>query len=83
MLVRKLATVFLALGILGTTAAAFAQDNVGQQKDKTLVDRLDNLGKAIFGGILPADKTKPKAGVSAYKAATSTTKPLSPFAKKK
>ena len=75
MLVRKIATVLLALGILGITSAAFAQDNAVQKKEKSLVDRLDDLGKAIFGGILPAEKTKPK------NAATPKTEPR-PYARK-
>ena len=60
MLVRKTAIVVLTLGILGIANAAFAQSTAKQEQDKTLLDRLDNLGKTIFGGILPAEKPKPK-----------------------
>ena len=60
MLVRKTAIVFLTLGILGIASAAFAQTPAEQEKEKTILDRLDDLGKTIFGGILPAEKTKPK-----------------------
>jgi uncharacterized repeat protein (TIGR01451 family) len=60
--VKKITTIVLTLGILGVTAAAFAQTQSDEEQDQqkpkpTIAERLDNLGKTIFGGILPADKT--------------------------
>ncbi len=56
MLARRFAVSLLALAALAIASSAVAQTDNGQQKDKTLIDRIDNLGKTIFGGILPADK---------------------------
>jgi uncharacterized repeat protein (TIGR01451 family) len=60
MLPRKLVAIVWVLGFLGLSDAALAQSDARKTEDKTLVDRLDNLGKTIFGAFLPADKPKPK-----------------------
>jgi uncharacterized repeat protein (TIGR01451 family) len=60
MLVRKPVILLVAVGILGFANAALAQRTAGQERDTPLLDRLDNLGKAIFGGVLPSEKTKSK-----------------------
>ncbi len=60
MLVKKLVFTSLVLGVLGVAGAAFAQSDASEQKEKTIIDRLDNLGKTLFGGILPSDKSKSK-----------------------
>lgn len=60
MLARNLATVLLALGLWGIANAGSAQDDAAPEKDKSLIGRLDNLGKTLFGGILPAEKPKAK-----------------------
>ena len=59
MLIRKLVTVCLVLGFWGVAHGAFAQEDVTKQQDKTILDRLDSLGKTIFGGFLPPEKAKP------------------------
>ncbi len=68
MLVRRLATVFLALAVLGIAGIVYAQSDAGTNKDKSFFDRvddgLDNLGKTIFGAVLPVDKTKPNDPVA-------------------
>jgi hypothetical protein len=60
MLVKKLATVLLVFGFLGIAHAASAQDKLGHKKDKTIAERLDNLGKILFGEILSDEKPKTK-----------------------
>ena len=63
MLIRKLAAICLALAFFAAVHTAVAQDSdqPEPQKQKTLADRLDNLGKTIFGGIRSDDTAKPKA----------------------
>lgn len=60
MLVRKTTIVLLMVGMLGIAGTASAQDVARPKQDKTFLQRLDNLGNTIFGGILPADKPKPR-----------------------
>lgn len=57
---KHLATLLLALGLCGIAPAAFADNDAGQEKDKSFIGKLDSFGKSLFGGILPADKSKPK-----------------------
>lgn len=60
MLARNLATVLLAVGLWGITGTAFAENEPGQEKDKSFLGKLDSFGKTLFGGILPAEKSKAK-----------------------
>jgi len=61
MLIRKITSVLLALGVFAVPCTALAQSDAPAQKEKTFVDRLDDFGKTIFGGVLPADKSKKDA----------------------
>ena len=61
MLARKLPTILLALGVLGITTGALAQDDGGQEKEKSFFDRVDDLGKSIFSPLFSDDKPKQKA----------------------
>jgi uncharacterized repeat protein (TIGR01451 family) len=62
MLVKKILIVGLAVGILGATAAVFAESDDStpqtQGKPKTIAERLDKFGKTLFGGLLSSDKKK-------------------------
>ena len=58
MLVRRFTIVVLALAVTAAANTVYAQTQVEREKSKTLIDRLDDLGDAIFGGILPPKKTK-------------------------
>jgi uncharacterized repeat protein (TIGR01451 family) len=61
MAVKRFTTLVLAFGLLGLGTTARAQNDAGQEKqDKTLLERIDDFGKTIFGGILPSDKPKVK-----------------------
>ena len=63
MLVKKLVPVMLSLAILAVAVTAYAQSETTEQpkKTKTLGQRLDNLGKFIFGGTIPPEKDKTAA----------------------
>jgi uncharacterized repeat protein (TIGR01451 family) len=58
MLVRNLASIVLALGLFVASTSASADDN-SPEKSKTLVDRIDDLGRTLFGGVVP-EKASPK-----------------------
>lgn len=61
MLKTKILTVLLVLAALGFASITWADE--GASKDKTIIDRLDDVGKSIFGGIFPP-KSKPKTQVA-------------------
>jgi len=76
MLVKKYASVLLTLGLLSVAGAAWAQSEADRTKDKTILDRIDEFGKGIFGGILPSsDRTKPGAVVAPKNQPLSTRRP--------
>jgi len=52
--------VFVAVGFLAWAASAPAQSSGTAQK-KSLIDRLDDFGKTIFGGIVPVEKPSARA----------------------
>jgi uncharacterized repeat protein (TIGR01451 family) len=57
MLAKKIISLSLALGVLLVATSAFAQNSDSEtKKTKTLGDRLDNLGRIIFGGTIPPEK---------------------------
>ncbi len=58
MLARRFAVGPLALAVLALAGTADGQTGAGQEKDKTILNRLDDFGKTIFGSILPAEKNK-------------------------
>lgn len=59
MLVKKILVVLFALSAFGAINLMAAEDDIVQpEKPKTFKNRLDNFGKALFGGILPAEKPK-------------------------
>ncbi len=58
MVIKNIAPILLALGILGIPCISLAQSDTPPQKDKTFVDRLDDFGKTLFGGVIPAEKSK-------------------------
>jgi uncharacterized repeat protein (TIGR01451 family) len=60
MLVKKIATLLFLIGAIGLANAALAQTDAEPKKDPTIIDRIDNFGKSLFSGILPAKKAKPK-----------------------
>jgi hypothetical protein len=54
---RTLLAVLVGLGIIAAASVALAQND--RPREKTLFDRIDDFGKSLFGGILPADKPNP------------------------
>ncbi len=61
MLIKNITPVLLALGIFAIPCIALAQSDAPVQKEKNFVDRLDDFGKTIFGGVIPSDKSKKDA----------------------
>ncbi len=59
MLLKRIFSVFVIVGILGIAAAAPAQTDESTPK-KSIVDRIDDFNKSVFGKIFPAEKSKPK-----------------------
>ncbi len=60
MRIQNLAAAAWVFGILGLAGVAAAQESAEPARDKSVIDRLDDLGKSIFGEILPLEKTKTK-----------------------
>jgi hypothetical protein len=60
MRVRTLIAVLLAIGLLGITLKAIAQEQEVVKPKKSILNRVDDFGKSVFGGILPPDKKKAK-----------------------
>ncbi len=58
MLTRSAVAAILAIGFLALASTAPAQSE--STKDKSLFDRIDDAGRTIFGGLLPAKKPKPQ-----------------------
>jgi len=58
--------VFVAVGFLAWAASAPAQSSGTAQK-KSLIDRLDDFGKTIFGGIVPVEKPSARASAAMTK----------------
>ncbi len=65
MLNKKLATVMVACGVLGIVSTGYGQETMPSSPSralphtnlgKSLADQLDNIGRTIFGGVLPDDK---------------------------
>lgn len=73
---KKIAVVLLAFGISWAACAAFAEDDAAP-RGKTFIQRLDTLGKTIFGGVLPAEKQKAEEPAD-----SSQTKEMQEFAAK-
>lgn len=59
MLVKRIFSVFVIVGILGIAAAAPAQTDESAPK-KSIADRIDDFNKSVFGKIFPTEKSKPK-----------------------
>jgi uncharacterized repeat protein (TIGR01451 family) len=59
MLVKRIATLLL-IGAMGIANEAFAQSDAREKKDPTILDRIDNFGKTLFGGLLPSGQSKAK-----------------------
>jgi uncharacterized repeat protein (TIGR01451 family) len=50
----------VALGIIAVASHTYGQEGTVQDKGNSFFDKLDSVGKSIFGGILPAEKPKAK-----------------------
>jgi len=63
MAANRLVVVFTVLGLFGIVGTSHAQNATKPKKtDKTLLDRLDDFGKAIFGGQSPSENDTNDAG---------------------
>ena len=70
MVAKRLTTLALTFGILILGSAAFAQGDADHEKG--LLERIDNVGKSIFGAILPGEITSAKEKDAAAKSQTRT-----------